>query len=96
MVEFDPKIEPVVSVPQAEQLTTQKSPEAQETHVAEEPARLKISDQAKDYSKAVQQLEEAEEPRADVIANAKQKIAEWQDLTDDQIDVITNKLVDEL
>ena len=41
-------------------------------------------------------LKANEEPRQDLVAEAKSELAEWKGLSDDKIDSILNKMVDEM
>ena len=41
-------------------------------------------------------LNSNEEPREDLVAEAKAELAEWEGLSDDKIDSILNKMVDEM
>ena len=91
------KIEPIVQMPQVERLSDKRSEAAKEpSNVQEDPTRVQISDVARDFSKAVQQLKADEQVRPEEVERGKEILKAWTEPTDEQVDVIINKLVDEL
>ena len=72
-----------------------QSSEHLESNASHEGSRLHLSDLAKDFSKAVQQLDEKESIRENRVAEARNSLENFSP-TDEEIDVIMNKLVPEV
>jgi hypothetical protein len=64
---------------------------------AENPSTvLNLSDGIRQIQEKMKDLKSNEEPRQDLVADAKNELAEWKGLSDDKIDSILNKMVDEM
>ena len=94
---IDGKIDPIVALPQMDRLKEKRPDSSKESsNVQEDPARVKLSELARDYSKAVQRLKEDEEIRPEEVDRGKAIIKNWEPPTDEEVDVIINKVIDEV
>lgn len=57
---------------------------------------LNLSDGVRQLQEKMKDLNSNEEPRQDLVAEAKAELAEWNGLSDDKIDSILSKMVDEM
>ena len=92
---FEPNITPINPVPVTERLNAQRSEPVRESNAQEDPTRVQISDVAKDFSKAVQQLKAEEALRPDEVERGRSILKNWSSLSDEQVDVILNKVGEE-
>ena len=96
MMNIDGNIHPSSQVGSVESIIPkQESQDNKGDNVQQDPARLELSDMAKNFSKAVQHLKEAEEPRPEELAQGKEIVSNWQQPTDQEIDIIINDLFTE-
>ena len=57
---------------------------------------INLSDSAKKLHDQVKNADSYEEVRSDVVAEAKTDLEDWKGLSDDQIDQIMNRMIDEM
>ncbi len=95
MMNIDPNVEPIVPVPQSERMAEKRSEAVRESNAQEDPTRVQLSDVAKDFSKAVQQLKAEEQVRPDMVNRGKDILDNWKKPSDDEVDTIINGIFDE-
>lgn len=66
-----------------------------DTNVRENAVTVKISDLAKDFSKAVQELAQEEEIRPEMVEKGRQLMELWTEPSSSEVDVIINNMTSE-
>lgn len=74
-----------------------KEAESTSTALNSDPSTvLNLSDGVRQIQEKMKDLKSNDDTRKDLVAEAKSELNEWNDLSDDKIDSILNKMVDEM
>ena len=75
---------------------TDNASEAQSTAASNPSTVLNLSDGVRQIQEKMKDLKSNDEPRQDLVNEAKAEMEAWNDLSDDKIDSILNKMIDEM